>query len=172
MPLATPTGPISLIADRLATTLAAATAWADLSGTIHPNQLPPPTNGISHTGADLAALRPFALIWTTDDGYRAKRTTSGGGICNEFSGSLIIRLERNTPTGQTPAEVERDWENILGRIINSGDLAEPGLLELAGDPRYLPIDEITLLEHSRTAPEHVKDIGDAQRAFLLVEYST
>lgn len=171
MALAAPAGPISAIADRLGTMLAACTAWSSLNGTIYHNHLPDPSNKVSHTAAEIIALRPFALIWTTDDGYRVRRVTSGGGVCHEGSGQLVIRIERNATAGETPAELDRSWENIIGLII-SGTQANPGLINLAADPSYLPISSVSLVDHSRTDPAKIKDIGDAQRALLLVEWST
>lgn len=169
MPLASPAGPISHAADRLRLTLEACAAFAELSATVHMGQLPPPASGTEHPLDELVALRPFALLWTTDTGYKTTRDTTGA--VGRAEGELIIRLERNTPAGETPAEAERSWENLLGRIIQSGDNANPGLVELASDVRYLPIDSVAMIEHSRTDPAHLKAIGDAQRAFLLVNWS-
>ena len=49
---------------------------------------------------------------------------------------------------------------MIGRLCK-GTAAAPGLIDLAGDPRYLPLVELRLLEHSRTLPEKINDIGDA-----------
>ncbi|MGB7325854.1 MAG: hypothetical protein WBD31_13350, partial [Rubripirellula sp.] len=164
-------GPISLIADRLEITLAATAAWSSLTGaTIHHNALPEKADGEPHTLDELVAQRPFARIWTTDDGIQWKRDTARGGACVSAVGELIIHIERNTPTGLESNEADRDFENLIGQICN-GTAENPGLMNLAGDARYLPITRLSLLDHSRTDRSKRKSIGDAQRAFLLVQWS-
>lgn len=167
-----PLGPISKIAARLETMLQATAVWQSLGATIHHHHLPPPASNVSHTAAELAALRPFVLLWTNDrDGIRWTRDTAGHHACASSDGELIIRLERNTPAGMTPAEAARDFENVIGQLCK-GTAEQPGLIDLAGDPRYLPLVELTLVEHSRTVPDKITAIGDAQRAFLLATWST
>lgn len=172
MALADPLGPISKLAVLLQTSLQATHVWGSFAATIHHHHLPAPASGIVHTKAELVALRPFALIWTNDrDGIRFVKETAGQNAYSAADGEIVVRIERNTPTGMTPAEAARDFENLLGRIIK-GTAEQPGLMDLSGDPRYMPIVELTLAEHARTAPEKINDIGDAQRAFLLVTWST
>ncbi|QDT07998.1 hypothetical protein K227x_64280 [Rubripirellula lacrimiformis] len=165
-------GPISLIAERLETTLAATAAWSSLTGaTVHHNALPEKPGGEPHTLAELVAQRPFAKIWTTDDGIEWTRDTTRGGACTSSMGELIIHLERNTPEGLAANEADRDFENLIGRLCK-GNADNPGLMDLAGDARYLPITRLLLLDHSRTDRSKRESIGDAQRAFLLVQWST
>ena len=172
MPLATPAGPISKIAALLETMLGAVATWDTFGATLYHHHLPNPTDGVSHTAAELAALRPFVLVWTADrNGIAWHRETAGPGIPTVSDGELIIRIERNTPDDMTPAEAARDWENVIGQLCKGTAIA-PGLIDLAADPRYLPLTSLTLVEHSRTVPEKVTDIGDAQRAFLLAEWAT
>jgi hypothetical protein len=82
----------------------------------------------------------------------------------------VIRFERNVPADMAPDEADQTFENLIGKLCK-GTAAEPGLMDLAGDPRYLPITELQMMEHSRTDPQHRKEIGDAWRVFLLVEWS-
>lgn len=167
-----PLGPISKIAQRLETMLAATAVWDSLAATIHHHHLPPPTNAVSHTRDELTSLRPFVLIWTNDrDGIRWTRDTAGHHAASNSDGELIVRIERNTPADMTPADAARDFENAIGRLCK-GTAEQPGLIDLAGDPRYLPLVEVTLVEHSRTAPDKITAIGDAQRAFILCTWST
>lgn len=165
-------GPISLIADRLALMLQATHIWSSLGATLHHHHLPPPANRISHTAPELAALRPFVLIWTDDrQGIQWTRDTPGPDACSSSAGTLLIRYERNTPAGLDPAAAARDFENSIGQLCK-GTAAEPGLIDLAGDPRYLPLVALELIEHSRTVPEKITAIGDCQRAFLAASWAT
>ncbi len=165
-------GPISKIADRLELMVKATEVWPSLAATVYHHHLPEPGNKVSHTKVELAGLRPFVMIWTNDrDGITWTRDTAGPDACAASDGELVIRFERNTPANMTSSAAARDFENAIGRLCK-GTAAAPGLIDLAGDPRYLPLVELRLLEHSRTAPEKVTDIGDAQRAFLLATWST
>ncbi|MDM4015847.1 hypothetical protein [Roseiconus lacunae] len=167
------TGIIAVIAEQLGTAIQATAGWSDLvDATIHYNDLPPPASGVDHTKLELVNLRPFALIWTIDEGgFTATRNTTGG-MCVDRTGQLLIRIERNVPADTSDADAERQWENIISRIMDNGDPANPGLIQLGGDPRYLPITSITRLESTRSAPEKRTEIGDAQRAFLHVIWAS
>lgn len=168
----TAAGPISKIADRLELMIKATDVWPSLAATVYHHHLPEPANKVSHTKTELASLRPFLMIWTNDrDGITWTRDTAGPDACASSDGELVIRFERNTPTNISPAVAARDFENAIGRLCK-GTASAPGLIDLAGDPRYLPLVEVRLLEHSRTLPEKINDIGDAQRAFILCTWST
>lgn len=173
MALSPPEGPISKIAERLDFTIRATHLWGTLSGAkVFHNHLPLPSDRIRHTLNEIQQFRPFVLIWTDDDeGIRWRRDTARGGACVESRGRLVIRFERNVPPQIAPDEADRSWENLIGRLAK-GTAAEPGLMDLAGDVRYLPITQITLDSHARTDPKSLKDIGDAQIALLSVEWST
>lgn len=165
-------GPISKIADRLELMIKATDVWASLAATVYHHHLPEPANKVSHSRTELTNLRPFVMLWTNDrDGITWTRDTAGPDACAASDGELIMRFERNTPTSMTPAEAARDFENAIGRLCK-GTAAAPGLIDLAGDPRYLPLVQLRLLEHSRTVPEKINDIGDAQRAYLIATWST
>ena len=168
----TAAGPISLIADRLETTLKATAAWASLVGaTVYHNALPEKVDGTPLTKTEKMSQRPFAKIWTTDDGIEWSRETTRGGACTSSQGDLIIHIERNTPTDVAAGDIDRDFENLIGQFCK-GTADAPGLMDLAGDPRYLPITRLLMLDHSRTDRTKREALGDAQRAFLLVQWST
>lgn len=184
MALTAPTGWISLTADRLATTLAACSAFLNWTGTtwteaealarIYHNALPPPSHGDEHTLEEWDRYRPHALIWTQDDGLTLVRDSAGPGSCMESSGDLVLAFEQAVPASiaNDPAEVDRRFQNFLGRIVGTGDPNNPGLMDLAGDPRYLPIRRIRLRGIARTAAEELAGMGDAQRAWLDIHWST
>lgn len=171
MALDDPVGPISKIAALLESMLQATHVWSSLGATVYHHHLPPPANQQAHTKAELQALRPFVLLWTNDqDGIRWTKDTAGADACSGSDGEIVIRIERNTPAG-TPAEVARNFENLIGSLCK-GSNSQPGLMDLAGDTAYLPIQELRLIEHARTRPEQWTEIGDAQRAYLLVTWRT
>lgn len=168
----TPLGPISKNADRLELMIRATNVFSSLGAAVYHHHLPEPANKISHTKTELAALRPFIMLWTNDrDGITWTRDTAGPDACAASDGELVIRFERNTPANMSPSLAARDFENLIGRLAK-GTAAAPGLIDLAGDPQYLPLVELRLVEHSRTLPEKINDIGDAQRAYLLATWST
>ncbi|MEO1527989.1 MAG: hypothetical protein AAFX06_21365 [Planctomycetota bacterium] len=171
MALADASSPVSRTAVALENMLNATHAWSNLSGAmVHHNHLPPPS-ALSHSKAELVGLRPYALIWTADNGYRVERDTVNGDDCFMSSGNLMIEIQRNVPTGEDYAEADRSFENLWGAIMASGNAAEPGLMELAGQLEHLPIRSIQHLESTRTAPDKVDAIGDAQRVFLHLHWS-
>ena len=172
MALATATSAVALNAVSLGNMLAATHAWQNLTGTaIHYNHLPPPANGVSHTLTELIALRPFALIWTADQGYRIERDTPAGSDSYGVSGNLMLEIQRNTPNGENRAEADRSFENLWGRIIATGNVSQPGLMELAGSGSHLPIAAIQHLASESTDPQKMDAIGEAQRVFLHVHYA-
>lgn len=179
------TGRISLTAELLATQLATCAAFRNWTGAawtveqarerIYHNALPPPAVGDAHTLAEWQRYRPHALIWTADDlGLTLHRDTAGPGCCVESQGRLVIAFEQAVPAAikADAAEVDRRFQNFIGRVMHTGDPASPGLMDLAGDLAHLPISTLTLRGIARTAPEDLTEIGDAQRAWLDVSWST
>ncbi|TWU66455.1 hypothetical protein [Crateriforma conspicua] len=166
-------GPISKIAERLEATLIATHAWSELpDASVYHNDIPGPANRRTYTRLELERLRPLALIWTPDsNGIEWTRQTARGGHCVDSKGRLLVMVERNVPANEDEAEADRTWENWIGRLV-IGPTNEPGLMNLAGDPRYLPITRVGLVDRFRFDRAKVKDLGDAQRAILLVEWSS
>jgi len=136
---------------------------------IYHHALPKPANNLEHTLAELAAYRPFALVWTEQgDGMEIMRDTAGPDWAPKSRGHLIVCLEQSTPANLVadPSAAERNFEGMIGRLIGSGNPSQPGLYELSGRPEYLPITRIVYRGIARTPQEESTEIGDAQRAWL------
>jgi len=180
------TGALAVPKDLLRTSLATCTAfrqWDGLSLTVEQakdriyfDALPPPSGNV-YTKAELVALRPFAIVYTSaSDGLQFVQESSaalGGSFV--AAGALIVRLERNFPDVSAEADpaaaADRQFENFLGPLMRSEDANSPGLLELAGQAGYLVIRQLSLMAGPmRCDPKDVTGLGDHQVAFLEVQW--
>lgn len=114
------------------------------------------------------------MIWTEDEGLELINDATGPGCCVSAKGSLVIAFERAVPASiaKDPAEVDRTFQNVISQICHTGDPASPGLMDLAHDPRYLQIIRLRLRGIARTAVEEIDSLGDGQRAWLTIHWST
>lgn len=156
MTLATATGPIAIAQELLRTTLSNCTAFQTLVGAanaaaalarIHNYDAPPPELGAdSHTLEHLQAIRPCAAVWTyPQEGLTLVQDSGGWTFGFHEGGNLVCRIEGNIGDDDIdePAKLDRYIANTIGAIITSGDLSNPGLLELAGQAGYLAIRRLT-----------------------------
>ena len=174
-------GWIRNVADRLAETLAqchALQTWQGADWTpvqllerIHHHALPPPASGDEHTLAELQGYRPFILLYTEQGGGLTLQRDATGPACGGTAeGHLVVQLEQDVPVADAAdaAKAERDFERVVGLMMSTGVVAQPGLLELAADPQWLPVTQLVFRGIVRVDPEDVQQIGDAQRAFVDV----
>ncbi len=139
--------------------------WDDATALahIHLDELPPPNPGPDHSLEQLAAFRPFAILWAdVATGFRW-RADSGDYCCSLVSGTVVIQLELPVPEllAGDPTALAIDLHRKLGRIMRTSDPAEPGLLDLSGKPGYLPITDAKITGYIRTDDKARIDIGDA-----------
>jgi hypothetical protein len=172
--MATPRGVLSEAEDLLATTLADCTEFRTLVdedeqpavlANIYNDVLPEPAGG-TYTLAELQALRPYALLWTSpDNGYRSRADSAGDG--NDFveGGEIILKLERAVTDGESvsQAQSDRDWNDIVGSIIRQ-------MHDLAGLSGYLNIVAIRQLVCGRSEQAMWKNYGHVQTTVLAVEW--
>jgi hypothetical protein len=144
-----PEGSISLAQENLRVTLADSATFRALVGAttrsaaaarIHHEGLPDPGDGTEHTLAELEALRPLAIVFTSESqGFRRRKLST-----NAFrsSGRLRLRLCRSCnaagDAGPT-TDATKEWKNIVGKVID--ELCE---LSLSGNSDYLAFDEVAV----------------------------
>jgi hypothetical protein len=173
--LETASGSLALAEQHVANMLANAAAFqafvhadeaADAFERIHFDALPPPLNGQANYGPDeLAKLRPFALVFTTEqNGFRRVRTATE---CYVESGSIVVQIERDVETEEARhnARLMRRFKNDLGDLIDE-------LTELAYRSDYLAFDAIELVGHGRIEEDQVPTHGDHVCAVLLLTWGS
>ena len=149
--------------------------WDDVTAAahIHLDEIPPPAGGAAvHTLVELDTLRPYAIVFAdVDDGFRWKSET-GDFCCALSGGSIVIRLELAVPKelASTPKELAIYLHRAIGRIIRTGDLERPGLLDLSGQPGYLPIIDTTVTGYLRSGHQHAVSYGDAVEAAIHLKW--
>jgi len=174
-----PAGCLSLAQEALRETLSYCAAFQGLTdpartqqealAAIYHEGLPKPANSIHHTQAELIAYRPFAIVYFDPDrGFQANAdATSQSGYDFGDTGRLFLELERNASdvvNDEPSSEDNLTWRNAVGQIIDD-------LKELAGQPGYLAIVQIELVEgiawnHKSLAPT----LGVYQFAKLAITY--
>lgn len=139
--------------------------------TAYHGALPKPAgNNASHTLAELQALRPYAIVSTPTEGFRAIKDASGDAMV--FGGRLDLEITRDTPAGMIddPAACDADFLKLVGKIIATGDPDNPGLAELSENVGTLPINSIRVLGPARTDERDLAELGDAQRIWLSITW--
>lgn len=179
-----PLGPIATVKDLLRTTLATCTAFRTWDGhdwtveeakaRIYFDALPPPT-AQEYTITELNDLRPCAIISKDERGIRFEsESTAALGQSFRASGRLVVGLYRTFPdvSGEADpvAAADRQFENMVGQLMTTGDPNLPGLLELSGQAGYLTIKDLSEEGPHRVSPKDVQQLGDFQAHFLFVEW--
>ncbi len=147
-------------------------AWDDATALSHIyfDELPPPADGAAdHSANELISLRPFCIMWADISGGFRWRSDSGDFCCSLVSGVVVMQIEINVPSElrNDPTALAIDTNRKLGRIIRTGDLNEPGLLDLRG---MLPITEAKISGYIRTDSKAANDIGDAITAEIELRW--
>lgn len=155
------------VQDLLATTLSESVAFQDFVSAanaaaalakVYHDVMPAPA-GDRYTEVELAALRPSALIYTEryEDVYDATDT------CWRASGRLVCKLRRTTPSTGTDSELDIDFREIAGEIIQ--DLKD--VCETAG---RLQSRAILAEGPFRSHPTEQKAAGDYQEFELTIDW--
>ena len=176
-----PVGPLATVKDLLRTSLANCTAFREWDGAdytvdeakarIYLDALPP-SAGAEYTRVELDDLRPFAIISLDENGIEYEHDACPNNY--RPRGRLVVCLERKFPdvSGETDplAAADRQFENMVGLLIQSGNNSEPGLLELSGTAGYLFIRRLALHGPYRVEAKLVQQLGDYQRCFLFIDW--
>lgn len=169
-------GSLSLAQENLRVTLAAcakfqtwvgAASAAAALASIHHDGLPAPADAKKgYTLAELQGYRPFAIVYTQEQGgysrqIAAVRTYRDGG-------RLKLRLEQDVPAllAGDIASADVAWKDTIGQIIDQ-------MAALAGVAPYLDIRQITVDDGPyRNHPDTAADQGDAQGIELGITWGT
>lgn len=132
-----------------------------IAGGVHIDALPPPADGTTYTADELSALRPFVLMHQAPgDGFRVRVRTAAGD-CLTPAGHVQIVVEL-----PIPESIESDHAmglhvlEFVGRLLYTGDAAEPGIMDLSGQPGRPFIRALTVGDYGRIPAEHVAEVGD------------
>jgi len=174
-----PSGAMSLQEARLRAMLANCASFRGLTdpaltvteayGRIYFEGLPAPTTGDTYTAAELAQLRPFAVIaMQGTQGWDSIATGCSGNTFDwEDSGRLTLSIERTPPSnyGDEPtSNANMDFLNRIGAIVTE-------LKELAGGEEYLGIRRLWVMLGPWWAhPGDFEAEGRWQRIDLGVEW--
>lgn len=156
--------------DLLKTTLASCAAFQTFTGTanstnaalrIHHDYLPDPDDD-TYTEAELAGIRPCALIYTEpNNGWTYRRDAAGTNNWGA-SGRLIIVLMRDFPANTEASAADVAMRGLAGDIIEDlRDKSETGGLAATGFSASGPF---------RTPQEDLAELGDRQAFEITVDW--
>ncbi len=172
-----PSGPVSEAIELLRQTLGASDTFRTLVGaanqteaeaSIHKGALPKPVSGAySHSLAELATLRPYAILFEQpEEGFQVRAAALSGSRDFVASGQFGILLEWPIPSNisDDPAEIAIQFRNIYGGIID--DMA--GLASVAG---YLDINEMAAEDGPwRSHEDDLETYGDVKIMMLRISW--
>lgn len=143
-----------------------------LQDRIHFDALPDPANGVSHTAEEYKAFRPFVIVGVNaTNPLTIKRDGVGGGLGTwGLSGSMMIAVDQAVNESSSEQENEEDFQSRIDALISTGNPATPGLVELIDQAGSLAINEIAIEGFFRVLPEEVVSKGDAQRAYIRIDW--
>ncbi|TWU15960.1 hypothetical protein [Allorhodopirellula heiligendammensis] len=153
-----PNGPMHAAVEAIRQAIADCHYW---TGNTYIDALPRPASGGLYTVNELATARPFALIQQAPgDGWDCESKTAGGD-CYIARGHVRISFEFPVPDSVlTDSALGLYVLTQVGRVIWTGDLNNPGLLDLSGQPGRPYIRRVSVGDYGRVPPEDVKDLGD------------
>jgi hypothetical protein len=185
----TAVGTIAVVKDRVRDTLAALTAFRAWQGAaysveqakarIYFDDTPlPPDGQESYTAGQLAALRPFAVVFLATPGGARWSADATPNRCVP-SGRIQIYLEEAIPSDLVPAgtaaedtgEVIRRFENFVGRLIQNE--SDPSALTFATTRAmagYFAWKSISWDGPYRPHPQEVAAQGDHQYGLLTIDW--
>lgn len=153
--------------------LVSATNEAEALARIYQGCLPPPSsNAEAYTLAQLELYRPFAIVMPSPgQAIEYTRMAFGGNAWNHNRrGEFHILIERSHPTTGDDDDNDFAWIDMVGKIVHSSDVANPGLIELHYSQDYLMLAGVSIRDIYRADEEDAKDVGDYQRAHIVVRW--
>ena len=170
--MTSPAGSVSIAQELLRTSLADCAAFRTWCGAadaaaallrIHHEAVTPPATDAEYTAAELAALRPHAIVWTVK--HRWRQNAAGTHFETERGGQLQARLVQTVdPAIATDeGEIGRRFMNAVGTIVDQ-------LFDLAGTAGYLAIIDVEMDSPLRTHPDAVRDLGDVVMVDLNIDW--
>lgn len=181
MPLTAAAGPISLAVERLVSTIANSTyflTWTseatvnDALGHIYRSSLPlPASNAETYTKAELVEYRPFVIV-SASKGQTISFRRIATGSTYQTSGKLVAWFEQNRPADTDPDEVERLWENTLGKLLFQTTESDPfnGILNQADTDDRLTINACNVIDIHYSEEEEEVTRGAYDRAIIEFDW--
>ena len=132
--------------------------WDEATARAHTyiDVIPRKADGKARTRAELESLRPWAIFWT--ESFQSVQQTSGPCL-DPVQGAVGMTMVINMPdpAGATP---DGEYaERIFGRVYQTGDPAQPGILDLIG-PETLAVRVAERFESERVEEQDVEAYGD------------
>lgn len=183
-----PSGTPSVVKNAVREMLAKTSAFREWDGAslteaqartrIYYDDLPLPASGADqHTAAEMASLRPFAVVyfqarggvrWDCDASPRHLRPS--GRICVFLETGIPADLVPVGAAAEDTGEVIRRFENWIGRLVSSTNPSDVTFQSQRGTAELL---DFTAIEYSgpyRCHPNDVPSQGDHQWAVLEIEW--
>ena len=154
-------------------TLVGAATEADALARIYQGCLPRPANNAPHYSAsELEDYRPFAIVMPSPgQAIEYTRMAFGGNAWNHNRrGEFHILIERSHPTSGDDDDNDFAWIDLVGKIVHSSDVANPGLIELHYSQDYLMLAGVAIRDIYRADEEDASEVGDYQRAHIVVRW--
>lgn len=134
---------------------------------------PPPNNSDEYTREELEKLRPYVLVYKSG-AVELELAAAPAGYT--IRGQMTAMLEQHVPhdVAGDPGELDRRFENLVGRVIATFNDSEPGLVELSkiSEQGYLHIHQISDDGPYRVQAQQVESLGDHQRYYIDVTWGT
>ena len=141
---------------------------------IHNFDTPEPADDAdAHALSYLQTLRPIAVVFTEPQQGLVLTNDSGGASFGYHArGNLVLCFENDITSDQAAnlPELDRTIQNAIGRIVQSGDTDNPGLLELAGQAGYLATREVAFYGWFRNDVTEASAAGDYYRVYLDIAW--
>lgn len=132
--------------------------------------LPPLDHEVGAYDVDaLNALRPFAIIWLSDEqSYIATRDAEPDGV--RAAGIIVIQLTKLVTEladdTTSPTEIYEEVSRLVSDIIYTNNPSEPGLLDLGTIAGNLNVYRVETLYAGRTPQNERTNYGDSYDVYL------
>lgn len=117
-------------------------------------------------------LRPFAVISKPERGVQWRPLAAP----RHYGCSGLLTVEFHWLPGnldaRDPGAIEREYENFIGQVVQTGDVNNPGLLDLAQTDGYLTIREVLEDGPHRSEAEDQAIVGDCWLYYLHIWWGT
>jgi hypothetical protein len=120
------------------------------------------------TAEQLAAVRPFCLLYPDQRGYRFKLEAMPA--CYSGNGQVVAVLSRSYDPTKSLTDHWKEAAAAVEKILSNDTPGEPGLMEMANTSGYLAFTSLEVTFLGRTPPESVVSYGDAYDVLLVFEY--
>ncbi len=147
-------------------TLVGAADQAEAEAKIYLEGLPEPAdNADVYSESELAAYRPYAIVWGDESGGLAKRRI--GAAAWEDSGRTVLLIGQAAPDVDR-ADGDRSWANTVGQIVDElCDLVDTD----GGAKRYLVFNVLQIEQGpGRWHPDYAAGEGEEQFVVITLEW--